>query len=85
MQPYRFHKHEGEQEAYYILKGEALYSDNGNEIIIKSRRFHLCVKVGEGHSIKNTGNEDLELYRLNYEGFKWYNGKWGRKSNNEKS
>lgn len=58
-----FHKHEGEQEAYYILKGQALYSDNGNEINIKEGDFTLC-KSGEGHSIKNIGNEDLEFIGL---------------------
>lgn len=58
-----FHKHEGEQEAYYILKGEALYSDNGNEVSIKAGDFTLCPS-GEGHAIKNTGSEDLEFIGL---------------------
>lgn len=58
-----FHKHEGEQEAYYILKGQALYSDNGNEMTIKEGDFTLC-KSGEGHSIKNIGSEDLEFIGL---------------------
>lgn len=58
-----FHKHEGEQEAYYVLKGEALYSDNGNEVNIKAGDFTLC-KSGEGHSIKNIGDEDLEFIGL---------------------
>ncbi len=58
-----FHKHEGEQEAYYILKGEALYSDNGSEVVIKEGDFTLC-KTGEGHSIKNIGDEELEFIGL---------------------
>ena len=58
-----FHKHDGEQESYYILKGEALYNDNGNEVVIKEGDFTLC-RSGEGHSIKNTGNEDLEFIGL---------------------
>ncbi len=58
-----FHRHEGEQESYYILKGEALYNDNGNEEIIKDGDFTLC-KSGEGHSIKNIGKEDLEFIGL---------------------
>lgn len=58
-----FHQHEGEQEAYYILKGEALYSDNGNEIVIKDGDFTLC-RSGEGHSIKNIGDSDLEFIGL---------------------
>lgn len=58
-----FHKHDGEQEAYYILKGQALYSDDGNEVIIKEGDFTLC-KSGQGHSIKNVGNIDLDFIGL---------------------
>lgn len=58
-----FHKHEGEQESYYILKGVALYSDNGDEKTINVGDFTLC-KNGEGHSIKNIGNESLEFIGL---------------------
>lgn len=58
-----FHKHEGEQESYYILKGRALYNDNGNEKTIKEGDFTLC-KNGEGHSIKNIGEKDLEFIGL---------------------
>ena len=58
-----FHSHNGEQEAYFILKGEALYSDNGNETRIKEGDFTLC-KSGEGHSIKNIGSENLEFIGL---------------------
>lgn len=53
-----FHKHEGEQEAYLILEGEALYSDNGKESVIVEGDFTLC-KSGEGHSIKNIGKNNL--------------------------
>ena len=58
-----FHKHEGEQEAYYILKGQALYNDNGNETTVKEGDFTLC-KSGEGHSIKNIGEGNLEFIGL---------------------
>lgn len=58
-----FHVHKGEQEAYYFLKGEGLYNDNGEETTIKEGDFTLC-KSGEGHSIKNNGKEDLEFIGL---------------------
>ncbi len=58
-----YHEHKGEQEAYYILKGLALYSDNGNEFVINEGDFTLC-KSGEGHSIKNIGDENLEFIGL---------------------
>jgi mannose-6-phosphate isomerase-like protein (cupin superfamily) len=58
-----YHKHEGEQEGYYILKGEALFNDNGTEVILKSGDFGLCLD-GECHSIKNIGQEDLEFIAL---------------------
>ncbi|NLY86373.1 MAG: cupin domain-containing protein, partial [Tissierellia bacterium] len=37
-----FHVHKGEQEAYFILKGEGLYSDNGEEVTVKAGDFCLC-------------------------------------------
>jgi len=58
-----FHVHEGEQETYYFLKGEGLYSDNGEEVIVKEGDFTLC-KSGEGHSLENNGAEDLEFIAL---------------------
>lgn len=58
-----YHVHNGEQESYYILKGEGLYNDNGKEVVVKKGDFTLC-KNGEGHSIKNIGEEDLELIGL---------------------
>ena len=30
-----FHTHNGEQEAYYFLKGEGIYNDNGKEVVVK--------------------------------------------------
>lgn len=58
-----YHKHEGEQEAYYILKGEALYDDNGEEKIVKGGDVTIC-RSGEGHSLKNIGDDDLEFIAL---------------------
>ena len=58
-----YHMHEGDQEAYYILKGKALYNDNGEETILESGDLALC-KDGEYHSIENIGDEDLEYIML---------------------
>lgn len=52
------HKHEGEFEAYYILKGEADYNDNG---VVKkiSAGDVVCCPDGEVHGITNSGKETL--------------------------
>jgi len=53
------HTHEGDMEAYYILKGKALVSDNGNEVILEPGDCNVC-QDGQSHSIKNVGEEALE-------------------------
>lgn len=58
-----YHIHNGEQESYYILQGQGLYDDNGEEVIVKQGDLTLC-KDGEGHSIKNDGEEKLEFIAL---------------------
>jgi len=58
-----YHKHEGDCEAYYILKGTALVSDNGNEVTLTAGDCNLCVD-GEGHSIKNIGDDTLEYIAI---------------------
>ena len=58
-----YHKHEGEQEGYYILKGKALLNDNGTETTLNSGDFALCVP-DQSHSIKNIGDTDLEFIAL---------------------
>ena len=58
-----YHIHEGDQEAYYILKGKALYDDNGKKVELKSGDIGIC-KDGEGHSIENIGEGNLEYIML---------------------
>ncbi len=58
-----YHIHEGDQEAYFILKGKALYNDNGKETILEPGDLAIC-KDGESHSIEATGEEDLEYIML---------------------
>jgi mannose-6-phosphate isomerase-like protein (cupin superfamily) len=58
-----FHKHEGDFELYYVLKGEGLVNDNGFETRIKKGDV---VRTGHGqsHSIANVGDKDLELITI---------------------
>lgn len=58
-----YHTHAGDQEAYYILKGKALYNDNGVETILEPGDLGIC-RDGESHSIEATGDEDLEYVML---------------------
>ncbi|MDL2248875.1 cupin domain-containing protein [Tyzzerella sp. OttesenSCG-928-J15] len=58
-----YHKHEGEQEAYYILEGEANYNDNGTEVILKAGDMALC-KDGESHGIAAVGDKTLAYIAL---------------------
>ena len=57
------HQHKGEQEAYYILEGEACYDDNGVETILKPGDLSIC-RDGESHAIENKGTEDLKYIAL---------------------
>lgn len=58
-----WHEHNGEQEAYVIVEGRAEYSDNGDIIEIEAGDMTLCPS-GEGHSIKNIGDDDLVFLGL---------------------
>ena len=57
------HTHEGDMEAYYILKGKGLLSDNGNEVILEPGDCNVCPD-GQAHSIKNVGEETLEYIAI---------------------
>ena len=48
-----YHEHHGESETYYILEGQGLYSDNGQEVAVKAGDTMFCPS-GEGHAIENT-------------------------------
>ena len=48
-----YHEHQGESETYYILEGQGLYSDNGQEVAVKAGDTMFCPS-GEGHAIENT-------------------------------
>lgn len=55
-----FHVHEKDSELFYLMKGEALYNDNGIESLVRAGDVMLC-PAGTGHAITNNGEEDVEL------------------------
>ena len=58
-----YHVHKGEFESYYILSGKGLYSDNGREMEVE-KGVITFTPSGEGHGIKNIGNDTLEFIAL---------------------
>ena len=59
----KYHVHTGESESFYILKGTAEYSDNG-EIITLHAGDYTNTLSGQGHGIKNIGADSLEFMAL---------------------
>lgn len=57
------HKHNGELEIYYVLKGQGTYDDNGTSMQVKAGDVTVC-NDGEVHGILNSGTEDLEMIAL---------------------
>lgn len=57
------HKHEGETEFYYILKGNPKFSDNGT---MKTLRPGDCAVTGNGesHSIANETDQVVEFIAM---------------------
>ena len=52
------HRHDEEEEAYYILEGEGVVDDNGTKQPVKAGDVMLTGD-GASHSIENTGTTDL--------------------------
>ena len=57
------HKHNGELEIYYVLKGQGTYDDNGTSMQVKAGDVTVC-NDGEVHGILNSGTEDLDMIAL---------------------
>ena len=55
-----YHVHEQESELFYLMKGKALYNDNGTEYTLSAGDVMIC-PPGTGHAIDNIGEEDVEL------------------------
>lgn len=58
-----YHMHMGESETYFILSGKGIYNDNGKKIDAVPGMVTLTPS-GEGHALKNTGDEDLVFIAL---------------------
>lgn len=58
-----FHEHHGETETYFLTKGKGIYKDNDVEYEVEAGDVTFC-KDGDGHGIKNTGEEDLVFTAL---------------------
>ena len=55
-----YHVHEKDSELFYILKGTAEYSDNGEIKTVSAGDVTIC-PPGEGHSIANKTDETVEF------------------------
>jgi len=55
-----YHVHEKDSELFYLIKGEVVYSDNGEECVLHAGDVMVC-PAGTGHSVANNGEEDAEL------------------------
>ena len=58
-----WHIHHGDGETYYILRGKGEYNDNGKVVEVLPGDVTF-VDDGEGHSLKNIGEEPLEAIAL---------------------
>ncbi len=53
-----YHVHNGDCDMYYIISGKGLYNDNGVEMEVSEGTI-TCTPTGEGHALKNIGDEKL--------------------------
>lgn len=57
------HVHENEEEIFYVLSGEATLDDNGETKLLHAGDASVTLG-GEGHSIANNGDADVELMAI---------------------
>jgi len=55
-----FHRHEQEEELFFIIRGTAEADDNGTKVILNPGDTMLTGN-GAGHAIANAGKGDLEI------------------------
>ena len=58
-----YHDHNHETEFYYILKGEAVFNDNGTEVVLHPGDLG-ATGYGQCHSLENRTNEIVEFIAL---------------------
>lgn len=61
-----WHKHSGETEPYYILKGEATFVDNDGSRTLVHPGDICYLEDNQYHSIENNSDEDVEFMALIY-------------------
>lgn len=61
-----WHKHSGETEPYYILKGEGTFIDNDGSKTLVHAGDICTIEDNQFHSIENNSDEDLEFIGLIY-------------------
>lgn len=54
------HEHKGNMEIYYVLKGEGIFTLNGESSPIHAGQAG-SMKPGDVHGIENTGSEDMVI------------------------
>ena len=59
-----YHVHENESELFYLMKGNALYNDNGVEYPVSAGDVKIC-SAGAGHAVANNDTEYVELSPVN--------------------
>ena len=57
------HKHDGDNEIFYILSGEGIYNDNGTIVKLRAGDTAIC-NSGETHAMQNNSDEPLEFIAL---------------------
>ena len=58
-----YHKHVSETEYYFILFGEGIVNDDGNEVPVK-QGDSIITGNGASHGIKNTGSIPLVFHAV---------------------
>ena len=57
------HVHEHESETFYVLRGCGEFDDSGTTVAFQAGDV-LYTAAGNGHAVKNTGSEVLEILAL---------------------
>ena len=55
-----YHRHTGDMELYVIIKGDALFNDNGIEVVLHPGDITLT-RDGESHSIRAYACDELSF------------------------
>ena len=59
-----WHRHEGNTEPYYIIRGKGIFTDNDGSRTEVGPGDVCVIEVGQSHSIENPNEEPLEFIAL---------------------